>query len=194
MGQLIPRKGLDILIKSLKRLSVQNWMLDIYGSGPSLQDLIKLVNDFELQNKIHFRGSIANSETRGIYSDYDLLLLPSRFDGWGAVINEALMSGTPVLCSDTCGAKDLVTASGGGAIFHSESISSLKAELETIITKGKPTEDQRSKLIDWSKSIEGSSIAKYFIDIAEYMSGQTPVRPLPPFLNAEQVLQILSFR
>jgi hypothetical protein len=70
----------------------------------------------------------------------------------------------------------------------------LKAELETIITKGKPTEDQRSKLIDWSKSIEGSSIAKYFIDIAEYMSGQTPVRPLPPFLNAEQVLQILSFR
>ena len=38
----------------------------------------------------------------------DNLVLPSSHDGWGAVTTEALMVGTPVICSDTCGSSLIV--------------------------------------------------------------------------------------
>ena len=52
-----------------------------------------------------------------VICESDCLVLPSRYDGWGAVISEALMVGTPVICSDNCGAANVVTASNVGSVF-----------------------------------------------------------------------------
>lgn len=44
----------------------------------------------------------------------DVLVLPSWHDGWGAVVSEALMAGTPAIASDACGSAGVVRASGVG--------------------------------------------------------------------------------
>lgn len=46
-------------------------------------------------------------EIPSILSNQDILILPSIYDGWGAVVNEALQSGLYVISSNQCGAKDL---------------------------------------------------------------------------------------
>jgi glycosyltransferase involved in cell wall biosynthesis len=48
----------------------------------------------------------------------DVFILPSRYDGWGVVVNQALGAGMPIICSDMVGAgRDLVEKDVNGAIF-----------------------------------------------------------------------------
>ena len=57
---------------------------------------------------IYLKPFMDNTKVRLAIEEADLLVLPSRFDGWGAVVNEALGAGTPVLVSDLCGSSYLV--------------------------------------------------------------------------------------
>lgn len=61
-----------------------------------------------------------------------MLVLPSRYDGWGVVVNEALCAGVPVICSDQVGARVLVEKFGAGAVFESESPDALESLLSTL--------------------------------------------------------------
>jgi glycosyltransferase involved in cell wall biosynthesis len=56
-------------------------------------------------------------------------VLPSRFDGWGAVVNEALMVGTPVICSDRCGASDVIENGRNGYVFEADNADALLQRL-----------------------------------------------------------------
>ena len=56
----------------------------------------------------------------------DLLALPSRWDGWGLVVNEALAVGVPVIASNACGASDLIRQDVNGYVFTSEDAASLR--------------------------------------------------------------------
>ena len=59
-------------------------------------------------------------------------MLPSRFDGWGAVVNEALMVGTPVICSDRCGASDLIENGRNGYVFEAGNARALRERLHSF--------------------------------------------------------------
>jgi len=63
---------------------------------------------------------------------YDLLVLPSLHDGWGVVVNEALIQGVPALVSDACGAKTLIEVSGAGSIFEAGSADDLMRVLREL--------------------------------------------------------------
>ena len=59
----------------------------------------------------------------------DLLVLPSLFDGWGAVVNEALQAGMRVLCSTACGAASLLDGRQRGGSFDPDRPESLRRAL-----------------------------------------------------------------
>ena len=67
----------------------------------------------------------------------DVLVLPSHWDGWGAVINEALCNGARVVCSDFCGAADLVSDPRFGRVFREGSLESLTQAMDAMIDLGK---------------------------------------------------------
>ncbi|WP_448652351.1 glycosyltransferase family 4 protein [Pseudomonas fluorescens] len=124
VGALIARKGLDVLIEAVTR-SKASVILDVYGPGEP--------SSFVFDNKkIHYRDTIAFGNTQKIVSAYDVLVLPSRYDGWGVVVNEALCAGVPVICSDQVGARVLVEKFGAGAVFESESPDALESLLSTL--------------------------------------------------------------
>ncbi|NBF03350.1 glycosyltransferase [Pseudomonas sp. Fl5BN2] len=122
VGALIGRKGLDQLIGAVRalRFPVE---LDIYGPGDPSQ--------FEVDGRtIHYRGTIPFGGTQAVVGAYDLLVLPSRYDGWGVVVNEALCAGVPVVCSDQVGAGVLVERFGAGVVFSS----TVPQALEHVLT------------------------------------------------------------
>ena len=64
-----------------------------------------------------FLGHRAPAELPGLFAEADAFVLPSRHDGWGVVINEALGAGLPIIVSDGVGAAhDLVTHGVNGLI------------------------------------------------------------------------------
>ena len=64
-----------------------------------------------------------------IFAAADIFVLPSRHDGWGVVVNEALGAGLPIIVSDRVGARDLVENGCNGFVTTAGDIDSLASAL-----------------------------------------------------------------
>lgn len=133
-----------------------------------------------LEDRIRFIRNKANVEAMRLLDASDLLVLPSRWDGWGAVVNEALMRGVPVLCSDRCGAASLVRHNEQGEVFPTGSVTGLRDALARRISAGKKTQESTRVLRAWAHAITGESAADYLLSIlASVYADQR--RPAPPW-------------
>ena len=163
VGQHVKRKGIDLLFKAIKNIE-DNFKLYIIGDGQLNNYLKEFVVNNHLQDKVIFLGNLDNDDVLSYISTSDLLVLPSRFDGWGAVVSEALMQGTPVVTSDKCGSSVLINNSERGAIIRAGSVKQLHNAIIKQISKGKITIKKRQELIQWSECISGNVAAQYMID------------------------------
>jgi glycosyltransferase involved in cell wall biosynthesis len=105
VGQLIERKGIDRLVESFQSIVRSNPRahLLIAGVGPVQKKLAA-----ENAPNIHWLGHVDYGALPGVYAAADLVVLPSREEVWGLVVNEALAAGKPVLASSRSGASELV--------------------------------------------------------------------------------------
>ena len=70
------------------------------------------------RERIHYAGFQPPEELPRFFSQADVFVLPSRYDGWGVVVNQAAAAGLPVICSDHVGAGyDLVESGRNGMVF-----------------------------------------------------------------------------
>jgi len=180
LGQLIRRKDCLTLFRSLQDFAGHPWTLDIVGSGPELKRWQRASETIDLGARIRFSPAIDNRSIGFLLDHTDLLLLPSRWDGWGAVVNEALMCGVPVICSDNCGAADLLREPWRGQIFKAGSVESLRHVLRGWIERGKRSDDFSARIRQWSAVLEGQQAAHYLIDIVVYLHNGG-IRPSPPW-------------
>lgn len=128
VGALISRKGIDIVEKLADYCNKNNIpiALDIYGPGkPSL-----LLKDCP---NINYRGTIVFGQSQSVIQNYDLLIVPSKYDGWGVVVNEALLNDVPVLASSKVGASALIAQSGAGTIFDPDNMPALINIVQSLI-------------------------------------------------------------
>src|SRR5690606_31518074 len=132
--------------------------------------------------KVRWLGNVPNREVRRLMAVSDCLVLPSRFDGWGAVVSEALSAGTPVVCSDACGSSELLRIPAAGTVFRASSVQSLRRALFAQLSRGKVTSDLRASLSGWAESFSPRAAARYLMQIVEYvLAGGTGDRPGAPW-------------
>ena len=179
IGQCIHRKGVDILLHALSGLQHLNWCLRIVGDGAEKAKLEALSVRLGLSAHVHFLGAQNNKEAMKILETSDLLVLPSRWDGWGAVVNEALMRGVPVICSNYCGAADLLVSPELGTVVKAGSVASLQTALRHRLA-GKNTPARAQQIRAWSTCITGKVAANYLMDTIAASTGQA-ARPVPPW-------------
>ncbi len=184
IGQLVSRKGIDILVKALADLKFRNWTLHLVGDGPEKGQLKSLVRSCNLDGSVSFHGRLDNAEAMRILAGSDLLILPSRWDGWGAVVNEALMRGIPAICTDRSGASDLLRGSYRGSVVEAGSVCSLNLALQEWLTKGPIDSDLRLRIREWSKCIQGQTVAEYLSGVIKNVIGNGS-RPVCPWSNTE---------
>lgn len=101
LGRLSYQKGFDIIIKAFGNLNsrnVNNFELYIGGNGEELHRLRSLVNKYNLTEKIHFVGFV--SDLNEFYDGKDYFLFPSRYEGLGLSLIEAMNFGLPVISSN----------------------------------------------------------------------------------------------
>jgi glycosyltransferase involved in cell wall biosynthesis len=185
VGRLIRLKRIDLLLEALAKVSTSEWKLEIIGEGEERASLESMSKRLGLREKVSFRGRMSNPLIRQELDKTDILVFASREDGWGAVVNEALMSGVPVICSDYLGAADLVVPGLNGELFKCDSLDSLTQVLNRWIAKGPLQIRERRKIQAWSRCIEGEAVARYFIQIMDYLEGICPERPKAPWLSED---------
>lgn len=109
LGRLVEGKGLIKLVKSFGYLDGNIYQLNIYGDGDLFEEIKSYIENNALDKVVIMHGAVKNSEIDDIFSNSDLLCLINDGDeGWGAVVNESLTRGVPVLCTHKTGASGLI--------------------------------------------------------------------------------------
>lgn len=189
-GQFIARKRLDLLIDALSAIAdAPPFELVVVGSGP-LEDDLRVRALARLPGRVQWLGKQAQDQIPALMASGDLLVLPSRHDGWGAVVSEALMAGIPAVCSDACGSAGVVRASGVGGVFRSGDRRDLSRALAQEIVKGRPTFEQRDALAAWAQALGAVEGADYLINILDNPKTSVP----PPWLRQNADRQMSYYR
>lgn len=134
-GTLSHLKGVDTLIAALAGLSTSAWRLEIHGAGPEEPPLRALASRLGVDDKVAFFGGFRAADNFTIMARFDCLVLPSRKDGWGAVVNEALLGGRPVIVSDACGAACLPLENQWGFVFPAGDVAGCRAACARMIAE-----------------------------------------------------------
>ena len=98
VGRLVEQKDLATQIRAVNRLRNQNIVLEIIGDGELLEELQALVNAMDLKERVRFVGRTAH--VMEALNDADCFILSSKYEGFGLVILEALISQIPIIASD----------------------------------------------------------------------------------------------
>jgi glycosyltransferase involved in cell wall biosynthesis len=107
-GRLIEVKRLDTLLDAFNSIADKRpeWDLVVIGDGP-LKDHLKARVRADLASRVIWTGFLADAQTiSAIYRGSDALVLPSQFDQWALVVNEALAAGLAIITSDVVGSAD----------------------------------------------------------------------------------------
>ncbi|MFV8372673.1 glycosyltransferase family 4 protein [Flavobacterium sp. LB2P74] len=165
VGSLTKRKNVSLLLSSIAHLSSKcDYHLDIIGNGEEHCNLLDFVTKNNLTEHVTFHGTFSMSDIHAKLINYDVLILPSIHDGWGAVINEGLQNGLYIISSDACGAITLIENSDRGVVFKNKDLNSLLEALNYYIKNSKEIKSGRNARLEWSKKINGEAISKYMID------------------------------
>lgn len=160
VGSLIARKGLSTLIGAVRRAiaSGAELQLDVYGPGDPA--------GFDFDGEfVRYMGRIPFGETQQRLPGYDLLVLPSHYDGWGVVVNEALCAGVPVLCSDQVGARVLVETFGAGQVFARGDEQALADLLVTLANRLDQLQAMKSACAAAAEAIQPARAAAYMLEV-----------------------------
>lgn len=116
VGQLAWRKGADILVKVSERLKGK---MDIFVVTRGVMDESIISNLTRCENVSIFRN-ISREELEKVYAHCDVFFLPSRFEGYGLVLNEAIAFGLPVISTASTGLPDMMRYGAIGRIVACE--------------------------------------------------------------------------
>jgi glycosyltransferase involved in cell wall biosynthesis len=133
-AKLQPWKGPMDLLEAFAQANVPNSYLVYAGDGPEKGNLERKATELGLADRVKFLGFVNQSQLPSAYCASDFLVLPSLFEPFGLVVNEAMLCGLPVIVSDRVGAKfDLVRSEENGYVFPAGNVNALAEILRQIL-------------------------------------------------------------
>lgn len=118
--------------------------LHFFGEGPARRALVARAAAFGLNERVLFHGAVARPQ--GALSQIDVLLLPSRIEGFGLVLIEAMAAGVPVVTCNAGGVRDVVQHEFNGLLANNPANST--AELAECVRRVIQDPALRTRLIE----------------------------------------------
>jgi glycosyltransferase involved in cell wall biosynthesis len=131
-GQVIARKGIDLLVTAFDRLIRKGFRarLVLVGRRADLDWALTFCSE-RSRDFIEYQGFSDPKLLPDLFSKAHVFVLPSRYDGWGVVVNQALGAGLPIICSDAVGAAfDLVQHGVNGLRVAAGSVDALEQAMQ----------------------------------------------------------------
>lgn len=167
-GQLIRRKGIDLLLDACARLPAAGWTLEIYGAGPEQGRLVRQMERLGLAERVAFLGVVPQDTVSTAAAEADCVVVPSRFDGWGMVASEALGAGTPVICTAACGAAALAEVVGPGLRVVAAEARGLAAAVAAALAAGRPRPEEKLRIRNAMAASASADVAvkRFLVQVA----------------------------
>lgn len=133
VGSFTPVKGMDQLIKAFGSIAAKfpDWSVDIYGSGQEQGYLEELIAQYGVRNQVSICAPVADIGKKLV--DASIYAFPSRSDGFGLVITEAMECGLPTVAMDCeCGPREIVSPRTG-ILVQDKDIPGFASALERLM-------------------------------------------------------------
>jgi glycosyltransferase involved in cell wall biosynthesis len=177
VGNIIPRKNLEWLIRSLSLLRTPQWELGVIGStsvDPVYTGrLVRLINQLGLEGKVRLLGQVPDARLAQVMRECDLIALPFSYEGFGIVYLEAMAFGLPGLACSLGGASEIIEHGKTGFLLAPGDIESMVDLMHRLIM-------DRAELLRLSLSSRRSfdrfpSWEESAINIREFLTGLFPL-------------------
>lgn len=136
VGTLVPRKGHDVLLRALGRLTDLEWTLTIVGDdrrdATHAQGLRALTEELGLQSRVTFAGEASGEALEALYHRADLFALATKWEGYGMAAAEAMARGLP-LAITAGGAIAEVVVPGSAIVSPVDDVMSLSKGMRRAI-------------------------------------------------------------
>jgi glycosyltransferase involved in cell wall biosynthesis len=154
-AKLQPWKRPQDLLDAFSRAALNNALLIFAGDGPLRPSLEREAVKLGVANRVRFLGFVNQTQLPAIYTAADLMVLPSGYDAFGVVVNEAMLCGCSVVASDEVGAaRDLITHGKTGFVYPCGDIEALQRILLTALADSNHLREMgraaRQRLESWS--------------------------------------------
>lgn len=175
VGRLVPEKGIDVLAEGYRRyrrMVDDPWPLLVSGAGPGAAELEGL-------DGVDLLGFVQPADLPDLLQRSACLVLPSRFEPWGVVVQEAAAAGLAVVCTWVCGAASRLVVDGyNGRVVESGDADDLARALVRISTS---TDAERLAMAGASRSLAGqytpSRWATHLLDRIGELRAQLDLAP-----------------
>lgn len=135
VGKLIPRKGFDVLIRSLALLKEQasEFECRIIGEGPERDPLRQLASELGVDHMVELAGNMDHPSVLSELQSTDIFVLSSRAEGAALVLAEAMSSGCAVISTAVDGALEAITPGVNGILVDVESPEELASAIGALL-------------------------------------------------------------
>lgn len=130
IGELINRKNHETSIKSIYKSKNNKIKLLICGEGSQKDELIKLVKELGLEDRIYFLGF--RTDIKELLNISDIFIFPSYQEGLPRAMMEAMSSGLPCIASSIRGNVDLINNEKGGYLHHPNDVDAFANSINII--------------------------------------------------------------
>ncbi len=161
VGQMIHRKGIDILLEAINKIS-KSITFYIIGGQPK-KEYIDYINEHQLKN-VRFFDFMNKELLFKYYQISDIFVLPTREDIWGLVVNEAMANGLPIITTDKCVAgKELIN--NNGYIVSVNNSSEIVQRIDELINNSSKIENYSKQSIQIIKKYTLENMAREVLEI-----------------------------
>lgn len=154
-AKLQPWKRPFDLLSAFAKVGVPKAILVFAGEGPLRAELQTQAAASGVSERVRFLGFANQTQLPAVYSAADLMILPSVYDAFGVVVNEAMLCGCPVVASDHVGAaRDLIAHGQTGFVYPCGDVDALARILrQAFVDRAKLSRmatDARARMESWS--------------------------------------------
>lgn len=144
-------KGMDLVVPAFAKVyeKNKNVRLLVVGDGSLRQQMEDDANRFHLKSNIEFIGRQEQAALQSYYDKIDVLLMPSRSEGFGLTAIEGMARGCVLVASNTGGLPEVAREGYVGLLHQPESVDDLANKICRLIENPKLLEQMRSHLSDY---------------------------------------------
>lgn len=162
VGQLIKRKRPLDMLYALSKCDTTRFSLEVYGGGDLSDEIIQAAKLLGLEKNVFYQGIKSREEIMKFMLNGDCLILPSEYDGWGAVVNEAMECGLIVIVSSGVRAKSIIDEQ---FIYETGNIDQLATLINSLLESPNLVKNTKLKNKETIANYRPNQLAKTILNV-----------------------------
>lgn len=172
-------KGVDVLMRACE-LEPQGYQLDMVGGyGDKAEEVRRWT---ERRRNVRYLGTWPADEVGKRIQEYDAVVVPTRYDGWNLLVNEAVLAGVGVIVTNGAVSHEVIEQSGAGLVVAHGDARALASAIRQVVDHPDLLSEWQQRAAEFAPRISPPVVGQYMIDIIDHAVYGVGHRPKCPWI------------